>query len=177
MLVTTKGRYAMRLMTYIASFPDRKVALREVSEKEGISLKYLEQLAHSLVAADLLKSVRGHGGGYLLGRDAAEINAGEILRAAEGTTSPVSCPALEEGGSCPREKLCTTVDFWAGLDDVIENSIDSLGLQLDLFRLGGDDIQVKYEQDHERNRNHHDEKRTALVPRRVGRGRRETHPA
>lgn len=128
MLVTTKGRYAMRLMTYIASFPDRKVALREVAENEGISLKYLEQLAHSLVEAGLLKSVRGHGGGYLLGRDAKDIKAGDILHAAERKTSPVSCPALEEGGSCPREKLCTTIDFWAGLDDVIENYVDSVTL-------------------------------------------------
>ena len=128
MLVTTKGRYAMRLMAYIASFPGRKVALREVAEKEDISLKYLEQLAHSLVSANLLKSVRGHGGGYLLERDAAEIKAGEILRAAEGTTAPVSCPALEKSGSCPREKMCTTIDFWAGLENVIEDYVDGVTL-------------------------------------------------
>lgn len=128
MLVTTKGRYAMRLMAYIASFPDRKVALREASENEGISLKYLEQLAHDLVAAGLLKSVRGHGGGYLLARDASEIKAGDILRAAEGTTTPVACSALVEGGSCPRETLCTTVDFWAGLDAVIEDYVDGVTL-------------------------------------------------
>ena len=70
MLVTTKGRYAMRLMVYIASFPDRKVTLREVAENEVISLKYLEQLAHEMVKAELLESVRGHGGGYMLARDA-----------------------------------------------------------------------------------------------------------
>ena len=98
MLVTTKGRYAMRLMIYIANFHDRKVALREVAENENISLKYLEQLAHDLVAANLLKCVRGHGGGYLLARPAEDISAGDILRAAEGTTAPVACAALEEGG-------------------------------------------------------------------------------
>ena len=126
MLVTTKGRYAMRLMVYIASCPDRKVTLREVSEKEDISLKYLEQLAHEMVRADLLQSVRGHGGGYLLARPAGEIRAGDILRAAEGTTVPVSCAALEDGGAgCPREKECSTVAFWAGLDDVIEAYVDS----------------------------------------------------
>ena len=86
MLVTTKGRYAMRLMIYIASSPDRKVTLREVAENEGISLKYLEQLAHDMVASGLLNSMRGHGGGYLLSRPAAKISAGDILRAAEGTT-------------------------------------------------------------------------------------------
>ena len=128
MLVTTKGRYAMRLMAYIASFPDRKVALREVSENEGISLKYLEQLAHDMVKADLLSSVRGHGGGYMLACDVEEIKAGDILRAAEGSTSPVACAALEEGGECPREELCSTVSFWAGLDQVIEEYVDGTTL-------------------------------------------------
>lgn len=133
MLVTTKGRYAMRLMVYIASFPERKVTLREVSENESISFKYLEQLAHEMVRHELLKSVRGHGGGYTLAREASLIKTGEVLRAAEGTTVPVSCAALEEGGSCPREALCSTVDFWAGLDRVIENYVDSITLA-DLVR-------------------------------------------
>ena len=129
MLVTTKGRYAMRLMIYVASFPDRKVTLREVSENEDISLKYLEQLAHDMVAADLLKSVRGHGGGYLLARPAEEISAGDILRAVEGTTIPVACAALEEGSvGCPRENECSTVEFWTGLDKVIEEYVDNVTL-------------------------------------------------
>lgn len=128
MLVTTKGRYAMRLMAYIASYPDRKVALREVSENEMISLKYLEQLAHEMVKAGLLTSVRGHGGGYMLARDASQIKAGDILRAAEGSTAPVACAALEEDGECPREEMCTTIEFWAGLDRVIETYVDSVTL-------------------------------------------------
>lgn len=128
MLVTTKGRYAMRLMVYIASFPDRRVSLREVSENEDISLKYLEQLAHDLMKAGLLTSVRGHGGGYTLAHDAADISTGEILRATEGSTSPVACPALENGGSCARETKCTTVDFWAGLDDAIDNYVNHVTL-------------------------------------------------
>ena len=128
MLVTTKGRYAMRLMVYISNFPERKVALREVSENEGISLKYLEQLARSMVEAGLLKSARGHGGGYLLTRDAGEIRAGDVLRAAEGTTAPVACAALEDGGECPREQSCTTIAFWAGLDRVIEDYVDGITL-------------------------------------------------
>ena len=128
MLVTTKGRYAMRLMVYISNFPERKVSLREVSENEGISLKYLEQLARSMVEAGLLKSTRGHGGGYLLTRDASEIRAGDVLRAAEGTTAPVACAALEDGGECPREQSCSTIAFWAGLDRVIEGYVDSVTL-------------------------------------------------
>ena len=128
MLVTSKGRYAMRLMVYIASFPNRKVALREVAENEEISLKYLEQLAHDMVEADLLKSVRGHGGGYLLNRPADEICAGDIIRAAEGTAVPVACPTLDGKGTCPRESMCSTVAFWSGLDEVIESYIDNVTL-------------------------------------------------
>ena len=129
MLVTTKGRYAMRLMTYIASFPDRKVALREVAENEALSVKYLEQLAHDMVRAELLKSVRGHGGGYMLARDASAITAGDVLRATEGTTVPVACAALEEDGpGCPREQTCSTIECWAGLDKVIEDYVDGVAL-------------------------------------------------
>ena len=124
MLVTTKGRYALRLMINVASHgADDKVALRKVSEEESISLKYLEQVAHSLVTAGLLKSVRGYGGGYRLTRPADQIKAGDILRAAEGSTVPVACAGLDKG--CPRESICTTVAFWAGLDDVIEQYVDS----------------------------------------------------
>ena len=129
MLVTTKGRYAMRLMTYIANFPDRKVALREVAENESLSVKYLEQLAHDMVRAELLKSVRGHGGGYMLARDASAITADDVLRATEGTTVPVACAALEEDGpGCPREQTCSTIEFWAGLDKVIEDYVDGVAL-------------------------------------------------
>ena len=129
MLVTTKGRYALRLMVYIASFPDRKVALREVAENESMSLKYLEQLAHDMVEAGLLESARGHGGGYHLARPAVDVTAGDVLRAAEGSTVPVACAALEEDGpGCPRESICSTIAFWAGLDKVIEDYVDSISL-------------------------------------------------
>ena len=134
MLVSTKGRYAMRLMVYVASFPERKVALREIAENEALSFKYLEQLARDMVVAELLVSVRGHGGGYMLARDAESITAGDILRAVEGTTAPVACAALEEGGAgCPREHICSTLEFWAGLDKVIEEYVDGVTLA-DLVR-------------------------------------------
>lgn len=128
MLVTTKGRYALRIMAYFASFPEGQVvALRQASEHEDISLKYLEQLAHELVKDDLLTSVRGHGGGYRLARNASEIKVGDILRSVEGTTSPVACAGLENG--CPRESVCKTIDFWAGFDRVVEEYVDSVTLE------------------------------------------------
>ena len=128
MLITTKGRYAMRLMIYVANFPNRNVALREVAEVESLSLKYLEQLAHDMVHANLLVSMRGHGGGYRLARPAGEITSGDVLRAAEGTTVPVACAALEEDGECPREDICSTIAFWSGLDRVIEEYVDGITL-------------------------------------------------
>ena len=84
MLISSKGRYALRLMIYIAAFGDAegKIALREVADREDISLKYLEQLVRPLMHAGLLTSVRGKGGGYALARPADEIRAGDILRAA-----------------------------------------------------------------------------------------------
>ena len=98
MLISSKGRYALRLMIYIAAFGDEegKIALREVSEREKISLKYLEQLVRPLMHAELLRSVRGKGGGYVLARPADEITAGDILRAAEGTTATVACDGLDD---------------------------------------------------------------------------------
>lgn len=129
MLVSTKGRYALRLMVRIAQAgPGQKVSLREAAESEGISFKYLEQLARPLMQAGLLESVRGKGGGYRLAKDPAGVLAGEVLRAVEGTTAPVACMSLEEGMTCPRSGECTTVRFWAGLDDVIERYVDGVTL-------------------------------------------------
>ncbi|WP_080802796.1 RrF2 family transcriptional regulator [Arabiibacter massiliensis] len=127
MLISTKGRYALRLMVRIAQEGAGTVSLREASEAEGISLKYLEQLARPLVQAGLLRSVRGKGGGYALAKDPADVRAGDVLRAVEGTTAPVACLALD-GESCPRAAECTTVRFWAGLDGVIEQYVDGVTL-------------------------------------------------
>lgn len=128
MLISSKGRYALRLMIYIAAFGDAegKIALREVAAREDISLKYLEQLVRPLMHAGLLKSVRGKGGGYTLARPADEIRAGDILRAAEGSTAPVACEGLE--GGCHRADLCSTVKFWTGLEEAIETYVDSVTL-------------------------------------------------
>lgn len=134
MLISSKGRYALRLMIYIAAFGDAggKIALREVADREDISLKYLEQLVRPLMQAGLLRSVRGKGGGYALARPASEVRAGDILRAAEGTTAPVACEGLD--GGCNRADLCSTVRFWTGLDAVIETYVDGVTLA-DLARV------------------------------------------
>lgn len=136
MLISSKGRYALRLMIYITAFGEggQAVSLREVADREHLSLKYLEQLVRPLMQAGFLKSVRGKGGGYLLARPANEVRAGDILRAVEGgaTSTVVDCEGLE--GSCFRSDLCTTVKFWSGLDEVIENYVDGVTLE-DLARV------------------------------------------
>ncbi|MBQ3106655.1 MAG: Rrf2 family transcriptional regulator [Eggerthellaceae bacterium] len=129
MLVSTKGRYAMRLMLDVCRHrEDGVVSLREVSEREDISLKYLEQLARSLVHANLLQSTRGKGGGYRLGKDPHDIVVGDVLRAAEGTTAPVACASLEGEEACPRSAECAMLGFWSGLDAVIEEYVDGVTL-------------------------------------------------
>jgi len=123
MLVTTKGRYALRMMLNIAGYgTDCKIALRKVAEEEKISLKYLEQLAPSMVEAGLLTSARGHGGGYALARPASEISVGDVLRIAEDGITPVACTAIDS--ECFDGKECPTKKFWAGLSKIIDDYID-----------------------------------------------------
>lgn len=127
MLISTKGRYALRMMIHLArTATETPISLKEVSEREGISLKYLEQVARPLAEAGLVKGTRGKAGGYVLALDAADITAGQILRAAEGTTAPVTC--LGEGSNCPRMNECSTIAFWRGLDNVIDSYVNGVTL-------------------------------------------------
>ncbi|MDY2777794.1 MAG: Rrf2 family transcriptional regulator [Collinsella sp.] len=145
MLISSKGRYALRLMIHIAAFGESggKISLREVAERESISLKYLEQVVRPLMQEGLLRSVRGKGGGYVLARPASEITAGDILRAAEGQRPTVACEGLE--GSCGRVDLCSTVRFWTGLERAIDSYVDGVTLadlahipEIDLIGDGGE---------------------------------------
>ncbi|MDO4589821.1 MAG: RrF2 family transcriptional regulator [Slackia sp.] len=126
MMISTKGRYAMRLMVDIALHAEKTpTSLKEIGMREEMPVKYLEQLVRPLTKANLLKSVRGQCGGYLLARPACAITAGDIIRAAEGTTAPVACLG---GTGCPRASLCPTLPFWRGLDEAIESYVDSVTL-------------------------------------------------
>lgn len=133
MLISTKGRYALRMMIDIATNATEKpLSLKDISQRQEMPLKYLEQLARLLTQNGLLSSVRGQRGGYLLAAPADEIRVGDILRATEGSTAPVSC--LENGAeACPHRDACTTIAFWRGLDDAIEAYVDSVMLS-DLVR-------------------------------------------
>ena len=128
MLISTKGRYALRMMIYIAAQSNAKsVSLKTIAEHEGISMKYLEQLARTLLSAGLLTSTRGKNGGYSLARSATDISVGDVIRAAEGDVAPVAC-LMTDGSECPRIDICSTVSFWRGLDDVIDGYIDRYSL-------------------------------------------------
>lgn len=128
--MSTKGRYALRLAIDIAQqegASNTPVSLREASERQGISVKYLEQLAGQMTRGGILKSTRGAHGGYSLSRPADQVSAGDILRACEGGTAPVAC--LEDGfGICPRRNECETLSFWEGLDKVIDSYVNSVSL-------------------------------------------------
>ena len=124
MKFSTKSRYALRLMAELARYaPGTTVSLKEISERQNLSLKYLEQIVTPLARVGLVKSERGSQGGYRLSRPAAQITAGDILRAVEGEIVPVPCLATS-AESCPHRAQCETLGFWEGLNQVINQYID-----------------------------------------------------
>ena len=129
MKISTKGRYALRLMAALACRPaGENISLKEISREQEISLKYMEQIITPLVRAGLVKSGRGSQGGYRLARTADQYTAGEILRAVEGDLSPIQC--LEDAqNQCPHYSRCSTIRFWEGLDRVIQQYVDSVSLE------------------------------------------------
>ncbi len=128
MQFSSKSRYALRLMEELAlREPGICTSLKEVSESQQISLKYLEQIAAPLARAHLVKSERGSQGGYRLTRRPAEYTAGEILRAIEGTLVPIPCLG-DQPNLCPRHSACRTLPFWAGLEKVMNEYMDSVTL-------------------------------------------------
>lgn len=132
MKISTKGRYALRLMLGIAlQSKSGPISLRDVAKQEGISDKYLEQIVTPLNRAGLVKSVRGAGGGYLLTRPAEEYTVGEILRVLEGELVPVACADAPEG--CSRSEFCVTQEVWAQIAAAVSDVVDHITLA-DLVR-------------------------------------------
>ena len=127
-MVSTKGRYALRLMIDIATYSNgNPVSLKDVSARQDISLKYLEQVVSLLVKGRLLMSVRGNNGGYMLTKEIASYNTYEILSAAEGSLAPVACLQTEVN-TCKRVEGCTTIDYWKGYYDVIKKYTEGVSL-------------------------------------------------
>ena len=128
MKISTKGRYALRLMTDVAIYGgEGYVSLKDVAERQQISLKYLEQIAGTLGKAGMLRSSRGSQGGYRLTREPAAYTLGSILRLTEGNLAPVAC--LEgPDNPCERCEGCSTLDFWTGLYAAVNDYVDQYTL-------------------------------------------------
>ena len=127
MKVSTKGRYALRIMIDIAkNGKDDYVSIHSISERQDISNKYIEQIVSKLTKANLLTTLRGHTGGYYLSRKPSEYKVGEILRVAEGDLNIIDCV---KDNNCPRKSICSTYYFWEGLDRVINEYADSYTLE------------------------------------------------
>ena len=130
MKISTKGLYAVRFMLNLAEHGgDKLVSLKEVSEAESVSKKYLEQIVPNLVSAQLVKSVRGAAGGYRLARPASDITVLDVLAVTEGTLAPVSCLACEDDFDCSQPTICIEIDVWRGLDKLIKDYLSGITLQ------------------------------------------------
>lgn len=132
MMISTKGRYALRVMLDLAGQAEGYLSLKEIADRQQISVKYLESIAAILNRAGLVRSQRGKDGGYCLARPAKEITAAQVLRLTEGTLSPVACPSLE-GNPCQRAETCKTLPLWRVLDETIDRTLSSVTLE-DLLR-------------------------------------------
>ena len=104
------------------------VALKDIAERQDISLKYVEQLMPQLIAAGMLDTARGKSGGYRLSRPVGEYSLGEILRATEGSLAPVKCLSTDEN-LCPRKEKCETLPVWEELDRIISDYLDGVTLK------------------------------------------------
>ena len=122
MMISTKGRYGLRLILDIAKESHGKpVPIKEISRRQDISDKYLEQIIMQFTKAGLVKSVRGAQGGYILTRPADEITAGEVLRSAEGSLAPVECCEI----GCDHSGGCITYGLYKRIKDAVDSVVDT----------------------------------------------------
>ncbi|MBR3502775.1 MAG: Rrf2 family transcriptional regulator [Clostridia bacterium] len=129
MKISTKGRYALRMMIDTAQNQDRGfVALKDIAERQDISKKYLEQIVLQLTQAGMLRASRGHQGGYMLTEPPEKYTVGAILRAVEGPLSPVAC-LDQQPNQCERCDFCLTLPVWEGLQAVVERYLDGITLK------------------------------------------------
>ncbi|MDD6308474.1 MAG: Rrf2 family transcriptional regulator [Clostridia bacterium] len=129
MKISTKGRYALRMLIDLAEHSgDGFIALKDIAERQGISKKYLEQIVPILNRSDILQTNRGFQGGYKLAQAPGKYTVGTILRLTEGSLAPVAC--LDQNPiQCERSKECITLPIWQGLNKVINDYLDNITLQ------------------------------------------------
>ncbi|MGN0803481.1 MAG: RrF2 family transcriptional regulator [Candidatus Faecivicinus sp.] len=129
MKISTKGRYALRMMLDIAQHQDESfVTLKDIAQRQAISKKYLEQIALQLTQSGMLRAMRGHQGGYRLVKAPREYTVIQILKITEGSMVPVACME-QDPNQCERCSFCLTLPIWQGLDRVIQEYLGSITLQ------------------------------------------------
>ena len=128
MIVSTKGRYALRVMVRFAQLGrEEYIPLKEIAEKEGISQKYLESIMTTLSKAGFVDAVHGKGGGYRLNRDPKGYTVGSILKLTEGSLNAVSCTS-QGAAACSRTECCETKPMWDKLDKMIDEFFEGITL-------------------------------------------------
>ena len=133
MIVSTKGRYALRVMVYLAQHGEEDhTPLKEIAETEGISQKYLESIMTTLSKAGFVDAVHGKGGGYRLNRSPENYTVGGILKLTEGSLATVSCTS-QGPAACSRSTCCQTLPMWERLDKMVDDFFEGITLA-DLLR-------------------------------------------
>ena len=128
MKVSTKGRYALRMLLDLAEHNGKFISLKEIAERQNISKQYLEQIVSLLNTSNILRTNRGKQGGYMLAKRPSEYTVREILRITEGNLAPVTC--LEEDvNDCEKAAYCKTLPMWTGLQKVVDDYLGSVTLQ------------------------------------------------
>ena len=128
MKITSKGRYALRIMVDLAQQnPETFIPLKEISERQEISEKYSEMIIGLLSKAGLVYSSRGKGGGYKLVRPAEKCSVGSVIKASEGSLAPVTCLEHSEN-ICPNAGACKTLPMWTELERRIEEYLESVSI-------------------------------------------------
>lgn len=128
MKISTKGRYALRLMLDLAVYnTGEPISLKDVARRQEISEKYLEQIISLLNKAGYVRSIRGAQGGYMLTKDPAEYTVGSILRLTEGDLAPVSCVGADST-VCDRKDGCISVRIWEMINEAVNGVVDHITL-------------------------------------------------
>lgn len=128
MIVSTRGRYALRVLIDMAEHSEQeRIPLKEIAERQNISQKYIESIMTLLSKNGFIDGVHGKGGGYMLNRTPQEYKVGDILRLTEGTLAPVAC--LERcAAPCEKKGECRTIGMWTKLDELIEGYLDTVSV-------------------------------------------------
>ena len=143
MIVSTKGRYALRIMLDLAEHnQDKYLPLKEIAKHQNISEKYLEIIIKILVQAHFVQGLRGKGGGYRLIREPHTYTVGSILKLTEGSLAPVACLECSPN-TCERSQLCKTLPMWQKLDQMIDDYFEGITLaDLMTSSLAGNDYSI-----------------------------------